>query len=340
MCCVSFSISNDNILMKNIVLFLAFCFTFGLVSAQPMDKKELKQLKKMFQVYDSGKIFKKAKRIALPGVNLRFKLVSRESVTDGSWKDRDGQMKFSAWAILSGMEAADFQEITDQFEVMLTDKLTRMGLEVVPPAAYQNAKNYKKLVEKNTRDRTTSKKNWGAALVFSAGERPFFVFPMSPLGPHAKFAKEVKALVANMLITIDFAYVGFEVDRYSGRYYKSVSSKATVVPVIRLEGMTQNELQQRSDGTYMHVIADQSGGHQLTLNTEFVSDLEFSSNIETCSDCMPLMAKSFWMSIVRGSNNMGTYQVTADKTKYKAAVLDALDRFSDIWIKIYAAQQK
>lgn len=322
--------------MKHIVFLLAFSLAFGFLSAQ--SKKELKALEKKFQVYDAGKAFKKAKQICLPGVNLRFKTASRETAIDGRHQE---QVKFSTWAVLEGLKDEDFQDITDAFQVMLTEKFTAMGLEVLPPSAYANNKGYLKLLDKNTKDRLTVKKNWGVAQVFSADERPFFVFPMTPLGAQAKFAKTADALVTNLLITIDFAYIGFETTRYKSRYaFNGVSASSTIVPVIRLEGMTENQLQVRTDGTYIHVVADQNSAHQLTLRTPFHSEVEFATGVEACQSCMPSFAKGFWADMVRNANNTGTFRVTTTPAQYKAAVLDALDRFSDDWVKIYAAQRK
>lgn len=324
--------------MKNIALLLAFFFAFGLVNAQStLDKKEMKELKKKFQVYDQGKIFKKAKRIALPGVNLRFKLASKESITDGKHQE---QVKYSSWAMLDGIEDADFQEITNEFQSMLEEKFTKFGLEIAPCSEYKDNKGYAKLIEKNTKKRLTVKKTWGAAKVFSADERPFFVYPMSPLGPHAKFAKTADALIANIHLTIDFAYIGIEADRYRDYAYEYRSATSRIVPVIRIEGMTENQLQVRTDGSYVNIIKDQTDAHALTLASEYSSELEYATKIESCEGCMPKFAESGFVDIFRSGNVTGTYRVTADKARFKAAVLDVLDKYTDDWFHIYSTHRK
>lgn len=323
--------------MKNIAQILILILLANFVTAQTsLDKKEMKALEKKFQIYDPGKTFKSAERIALPGVNLRFKLASKESITDGKQQD---QVKYSSWAILDGIDDSDFQEITDQFQQMLIEKFSKMGLEIVPPTAYETDKNYLKLVENNTKDRMTVKKTWGAAKVFSADQRPFFVYPMSALGPHVKFAKSVDCLIANIHLTIDFAFIGFKTERYHDYAYTHRSATSTIVPVIRIEGMTENALQVRTDGSYISIIKDQSNAHSLTLNSEFSSDLEYAADLSSCENCMPQFTESEFLDIFRSGNVTGTYRIKADKAKYKAAVLDALDKLSDSWFIIYNAQK-
>lgn len=320
--------------MKAIKYFLVFPLLLsGLLFAQ-----DAKSIKKKHNVYDHGKIFKKAEKAALAGVNLRFKLVSRETHSEGSWK-RDDQVTFDSWAVLNGLEESDFQEITEAFEKMWAKKLEGMGLSIVPADEILQAKNYEKLVEKNSKDRETVKKNWGIAKVFSAGDRDFFVYPMSPLGPHAKLAKELDALLCNMHITIDFAYIGFDVKRYGEGGYKMASGESTIYPVIRIEGMTENQLQVRTDGTYTNFIKDQSDAHNVTLETEISSDVEFAEKIESCNGCVPAYSKSGWQSLSNHATT-GSYSIQADPALYKKAVLDALDKYTDELIILYKDHKK
>lgn len=326
--------------MKNVSIVLAILFLTFQVTAQ--DKKELKQLSKKYNEYDNGAL-KKATNVAILGSNVRFKLASHQSETS-SWKDEGGSTKFGAYATLKGVEPELLHEIANTYHDMIVAKFKGLGINVVPYANIEATKSYPKLIEKEKQEDFQVKKSWGVAAVVNYGNHPFISWGGSPFGPANKVAKEVKALLFNSQVTIEFAVIGIDISKTSSNSsafsQKTIytEGKSSVVPLIHIAGYTYPDrgLNMVEDNTFNFIISPNGKMNNLKLDlkpSEIMSETVFATEIKNCSGCKPEFTKG---RVALFEHNMGTVEITVDPEMYKKAVLEVLQKYLDETFTLYA----
>ncbi|WP_026905232.1 hypothetical protein [Pedobacter glucosidilyticus] len=332
--------------MKNLSLnkLAVYCLTASLcltnnVFAQISEK----QVDKMFApkgTYRSP--FKKASEVALTSVNLRFKVATSEKSVK-----RDAGSAIS-WAFLEGVDDALFQEIADEYYQRLAAKLKSKGFNISDK--YKESKHYATLLEKNgNNERQTYKKSWGIANVYTANKGPYIEFPVM-MGAHTRLANELKYPVGQVFLTIDFAYIAQSISKDTEYGFLSSSSntvttktKATIYPVITVEAVTEGAVM-RGDGSYALFAGDNYGFCNAIIKNGqgVVSQAQYAEKIESAkgmpesmkkfkSDVIGDMAAIFSGGLVGNGRATGefTFNVKANPEKYKAAVLDALEKYND-----------
>ncbi len=300
-----------------------------------------KESKKNFDLADHRSPFKKSDQVALTSINLRFKLATREK------EEKRGAGSSVTWAILQGVDSTVFQEIADEYYKRLAARFEKAGWKLSD--AYKENKHYQTLTEKE-KERVTVKKEWGIAEVYTANREPYIEYPMMATAAHAKMGNSLDMPAGQILITIDFAEITQKVSAsipFSLPHEirtKEVSAKTTLVPVIRIEGLTSSQVF-RGNGSYALFTGTNWGYTNVTMKVahSIFSQKAYAAEIESCKDCMPSFAKrnalvseavtvlSMGRAGTSGKGSIGTFTfgVQADREKYKAAVLDALDQFND-----------
>jgi hypothetical protein len=333
--------------MKNLSLnkLVAYCLTASLcLTTTVFAQVSEKQVDKMFApkgTYRSP--FKKVSEVALTSVNLRFKVATSEKSVK-----RDAGSAIS-WAFLEGVDDALFQEITDEYYKRLAEKLQSRGLTVSDK--YKESKHYATLLEKNaSNERQTYKKNWGVANVYTANKGPYIEFPVMMMGAHSRLANELKYPIGQVLLTIDFAYIAQSISKDTEYGFLSSSSntvttktKATIYPVITVEAVTEGVVM-RGDGSYTLFAGDNYGFCNAIIKNGqgVVSQAQYAEKIESAkgmpesmkkfkSDVLGDITAIFSGGLVGNGRATGefTFNVKANPEKYKAAVLDALDKYND-----------
>ena len=329
--------------MKNYTLIIALLFLAFGINAQ--DKKELKALSKKYSEYDNGAI-KKAENVAILGSNVRFKLASHQSETN-SWKDAGRQVKFGAYATLKGVEPELLHQIADAYHEMLVAKFKELGLNVVPYSSIAATKSYPKLIDKEKREDFQVKKSWGVAAVVNYDNHPFIRWGSSPFGPATKVTKELKALLFNSQVTIEFAAIGIDISQ-TAKDSKAFNQrtiytqgKSSVVPVIYIVGYTYPDrgLNMIEDNTFNYIMSPKGKMNNLVLNmspSEIMSDVVFATDIQNCSGCKPEFAKG---RIALSESNMGTVEITVNPELYKKAVLEVLQKYIDETFALYTMKR-
>ena len=334
--------------MKKLSLkkFAAICFIASFCSSAVLAQVTEKQVDKMFApkgTYRSP--FKKASEVALTSVNLRFKVATSEK----SFK-RDAGSAIS-WAFLEGIDDALFQEIEDEYYKRLSEKLKNKGLNISDK--YKDSKHYATLLEKNSNnERQTFKKNWGVANVYTANKGPYIEFPVM-MGAHTRLANELKYPVGQILLTIDFAYIAQSISKDTEYGFLSSSSntvttktKATIYPVITVEAVTEGAVM-RGDGSYALFAGDNYGfcnaiiknGQGVVSKAQYADKIEGAKGMPESmkkfkSAVLGDMAAIFSGGLVGNGRATGefTFNIKANPEKYKAAVLDALEKYNDYLI--------
>ncbi len=324
---------------------LCLALILGL-SPMAQDKKELKQIAKEYNVYEQGKIWSKADQVIILGANLRFKIAAKQTEAT-SWK-QEANVKFSDYAVLEGIDDALLQEISDEYGTMLETRFKALGLEVVPYEKIKGTKRYASLVEKEEMKRETVKKEWGVAQVYSAGQHPYVSYNNAdPFGPQYNIPKELKAIMVNSMITVDFAHIGIDIKQSGSSYHGSVNSRivytegsSSVVPSIHIDGHTYNDrgLFMLEDNSYIFAIKEQNKVFN-AFGNGIESNVEFATSAERCDSCEPEFAKRSGFSLKQMESGLGTVVIKADPDLYKKAVIDALNQYLDKVFALYTAQR-
>ena len=329
--------------MKNLAFVIAILLIVFQGLAQ--DKKELKMLSKKYSEMDTGP-FKKAENVAVLGSNVRFKLASHQSEIT-SWKDEGRGAKFGAYATLKGVEPELLHDIANTYHDMIVTKFKELGINVVPYANIEATKSYPKLIEKEKQEDFQVKKSWGVAVVVNYDNHPFIRWGSSPFGPASKVTKEVKALIFNSQVTIEFAVIGIDISKTTetSSVFKQktiyTEGKSSVVPLIHIVGYTYPDrgLNMIEDNTFSFTMSPQGKMNNLQLNSnpsEIMSEVVFAKEIKNCSGCKPEFAKG---KISLSESNMGTVEITVNPELYKKAVLEVLQKYLDETFALYAASR-
>ena len=329
--------------MKNLAIVIAVVIMAFQGIAQ--DKKELKALSKKYNEFDNGAM-KKAESVAILGTNVRFKLASHQSESS-SWKDEGGSSKFGAYATLKGVEPELLHEIANTYHEMMVKKFNELGINVVPYASIEATKSYPKFIEKEKQEDFQVKKSWGVAAVVNYDNHPFISWGGSPFGPAYKVAKEVKSLLFNSQVTIEFAVIGIDISKTSSKNSAFSQStiytegKSSVVPLIHIVGYTYPDrgLSMVEDNTFNFAISANGKMNNLKLDTkpsEIMSETVFATEIKNCNGCKPEFTKG---RVALFEHNMGTVEITVDPQLYKKAVLEVLQKYLDETFALYAASR-
>lgn len=318
---------------------VAFCF---LLQSPARAQSSDKEVKKMFAPKGTHRApFKKTGEVALTSVNLQFKLATRQE------KQKRGVGNVITWGFLEGIEDTLMQEITDEYYKRLESKLKENGFSL--SEAYKNNKSYQKLVDNNAdRERETEKKNWGVAKIFTAYNAPYIEYPTGMAGSHSSLGNDLKIPVGQLFITVDFIDIeqaikkgntdlwGYRVDKF----------ETDIQPVIRIEGISSESFgkQFKGDGTYAKFTGGNWSYCNALLQRDYaiVSDIPYAAELDKAKG-MPESMKKFKSAFVGDMASMfsggivksgrgvaeNTFMIYADPVAYKAAVLNALDKYND-----------
>jgi hypothetical protein len=301
-----------------------------------------KELKKSFAPKGNHRSpFKGATEACLVSVNLQFKLASKEQL------EKRNTGKVISWAFLEGIDDRLMQEIADEYYVRLEKKFNQQN--IILSQKFRDNDSYQKLVDKNKdRERETYKKNWGISKIFTSNKEPYVEYPVMAMGNHASMGNQLKMPVGSIFLTIDFAEFILNISKSTTiQGLIETKSKSTLVPHVRIEAVTQSGPQMRGDGSYSLFTGTNWGFTNaiLTQDALIQSDLSYATATEAAKG-IPESMKRFKSNVtgdlvgifsgglVGNGRRTGefTYTVYADPVKYKAAVLDALDKYNDYLI--------
>jgi hypothetical protein len=289
------------------------------------------------------KFFKKGEAVALYKTALHFKVISSGTAMVG--RGMQERNFATAWAMLSGIEDAHMQEITDAYYEMLRGKLIKMGIKVIDFETISKASAFEKLSDKDSR-REWSSKSTGAAQIYTAFDGPLTppvegnISNWSKLG---KLSKELKADAMFVDLIIDFAVFDIDFHRKRGLKYTSTSATSNVVPEITIMPYYGGEVppmgySPTQSGLNLVPAYGQQGVIQIKKNILFPGG--YSDNIEGYTGKIPNSMKR-WISI--GSEldlTTGTFVIQADPQLFRDRVMAALELYTDVWLAKWEETRK
>ncbi len=319
----------------------AFVFFIFFSSASFAQQPSAKELKQVFAPKGTHRApFKKAGEAGLTSVNLQFKLATRQE------QEKRKVGNIITWGFLEGIEDGLMQEIADEYYKRLEGSLKESGISLSD--AYKSHDAYQKLIESNSdRVRETSRKNWGIAKVFTANQAPYLEYPTGMMGAHAKLGNDLKMPIGQLFITIDFIGINQEIKRGVTDLwgFRTDRFETDIQPVIRIEGVTSESIGKalKGDGTYAKFTGANWSFCNAILNNDYAmaSEVTYAAELDK-SKGMPESMRKFKSAVVGDmaaifSGGMvksgrgvaeNTFTIYAQPQAYKAAVLNALDKFN------------
>jgi hypothetical protein len=287
-------------------------------------KKEEVDLKKDFDL--SGKaVLKKSKKAALVKVAVHFKSISKQMAIAGRGDNRSSA---SAYAILEGVSKELQQEIANEFYATMSGKMKANGFELVSWDEVKKAPSFSTVKEKSI-DKYWEGKDVGYISVVTAHNAPHNKQIMGNPGIWKAYAKVGKELGANPVtidVIVDFAK--FNIDLSSGRGYKTktVQASAAVSPQITLHSFS-GATGFKAMYSNFTMVGKYGEASIISLRKNLGYPGNFASKIESFSGEVPASMKK---KLTFGTSlETGTFVMHVDQAKYKKAVLDALNKYSD-----------
>lgn len=336
--------------MKKAIAIL-FCWGLSIV----LQAQILEEANKYFR-FEGGvqkldrKVLKQPRATVVPYVAVRFNTGIMHHDAEGDKAFSTSRVDAYTWAYLEGISDADFQEITDDFQTYLEEKLAAAGFTGVDRATLENNATYKKEIEK-PEEREMKFKDGSSYKVFTGQNRPYY-----KLGPAAasKLARNLKSNVAVFQVELNFADLGLNIEKsysvsswedaayvYKERKLK-YNAQSNIVPVLKLqmnEDATKNMTKTEIYEDYMGV-----GG---TLRRPVLSQAEFVAEItkEDVADKKESTGSKILKALnpdLTGvaSTNTDSYTVRANPEQYKAAAKELLRRYADYVVVVMSSYKK
>lgn len=264
-----------------------------------------------------------------------------------------GLTKESAFVMLD-TDTTVFQEITDEFYILFSEKLKTTGIRIIPFEEIQKSALYQDLIADPITPRSLSDVWVGKSKIYTQNNAPLLSLPgISP--KRSKWINVLKATPSILRLNIDFFEFGELLD--TAKTYKVEGS--SIVPTIKIAGSSDlnNTWVNFFEGTKTILDSEKAALQDVATGFQMAgymkSDLYFTnksiyeslSSIEVANlkDAnLPEWAISLSEKYNAEINNQ-SFQVIGvkiDREAYKEAALKALDHYTDYIVAIIQSYQK
>lgn len=286
-------------------------------------------------------------------VAIHFKQITSDKVVethDNLGKGNLSKTEAQSWAVLEGVKDETYQEIVDEFVIMLRDRLAPHGITVETWNTIKdnpNTEDIKKAV-KSDEDMVIFDKNEGAAITKTADNGPYYSHVIVFVPGGKKLSKEINRLLAELDVVLDFAFFDMAMNAYLSdesweltgnglgsewvkkKTYASEAS-GSVYPIVHIAPMFGGGMGEAFMLSTKLFAQDKYGyTSQLNLRQPIYSDIDYSTEIIKSND-LPENIKSNYKTIKDrdGWNHFFIYNVKTTDELYKEASLNALSKYLD-----------
>lgn len=319
------------------MLILTIIFMAFVNSEIAKDKKDPKTIDLKKDLALAGKsVVKKSKASAIAKMSLHFKSMSANYDLVGSSNDR---ATVKTYAILEGVSEKIMQEIADEFYKSFSIKLKNIGIAPTEWKLIASAEDFAKMNDKQI-DKFWESKTAGYADVVTANQGPHAKQIVGNPGiwkTYADIGKELEANVVTLDVVIDFANFLTQASKSRGYATTTLEASAQVEPLVKIiansGSATYNNIQ-----TQFAMIGKYGEATTISLTRNIPFEGGFAVEVKSYSGKVPEKMQrriSFGESLTTG-----TFIINADEQKYKAAVLSALDKYSNSLIEIMKEVRK
>lgn len=313
------------------------------------DKKEMQDLEKRYAAFTGHKQFFKQKKWAMCKFSVVYKLSTAMTAKDVEKKMTEGgEVKnvatSGAYALLNGLTEADLQAITNS---VATNFIKRMkaeaGVEVITWSAFKDNPEAEKLRE-SAEETELFSVSQGLSYAMTYDGTPHYNRVIAFIPGGKKLAKDLGSTAMELTLVIDFAEVLAEAEakiKYAGSSYNSVSYNLqdlvgqSVVAGVRIlpNAGSQATMEAATNLCHSGIKGHDALGYMFSTNvlSDIISPLPIASSLDKTTELPEILRN-------RRNNkmqNVSTWNVTTNKAQFEAAVLDAVNRYLNDYIKIY-----
>lgn len=252
-----------------------------------------------------------------------------------------------SWAVLNGVSDHTFQEITDEFYEMFKARMADNGITVETWSSIKDLSEAEKIKDKSEKeeDRYIFNKHEGAATTKTVDGGPYYKHVIVFVPGGKKLSKEIKRLVMELDLIIDFAMFDVALNAYKesehwewDNYWGDVkvttfASKASgnIYPVAHIaprfgEGFGEGSLMTSK------LFGHDQYGYTTTFQVRqpLITNKTFASEIIESHDLPEEIRQNYKTTKEKdGWNHFFIYDVKTTDEEYKEAVLDLLSKFLD-----------
>ena len=289
-----------------------------------VDKKETP----FIEISQKAKIITEPAPEMLPYVALKFR-----SGTVGVYQEgkTNNVKRAAAYGILNGIDDKTFQEITDEFYAIFTNKLKAVGHEFKSYDAIKSNEIYQKF-SSEVEERHFNHRDYGTADVFTQNNVPYFKYPTIILKP-MKFISQMGADLVCLRLAVDFAEFDMSIADSWGYDYTTTNYSAKIIPGIKITSNTWQEglVQGVSTGSYFNSpglsVTNKDGKFAWLTQQKPIFVKFINPDVKTYDSKAPEFAGGF--RFFGGAVQLGTWVVKPTQADYKRAALEALTKYAD-----------
>lgn len=263
-----------------------------------------------------------------------------------------GLTKESAFVMLD-IDTTVFQEITNEFYILFSEKLKATGIKIVPFEETQKSALYQDLINDPITSRNLSDVWIGKWKIYTQNNAPLISLPgVSP--KRSKWINLLKATPSILRLNIDFFEFGELLD--AANTYKVDGT--SIVPTVKIAGSSDrsNNWLNFFEGTKSDLDSDKAKLQDVATGFQIAgymkSDLYFTNkpiyetlpsiDVANLKDAnLPEWAISMRNKYNAEMNNQSfkVIGVKIDREVYKKAVLEALSKYSDYLVTVIKSYQ-
>lgn len=342
-------------LLKTLIIVASFAINYGIAFSQTRIEDANKYMSVFFtEQYDQfapqKAIQEKGEKIGIfmPYVALKF-----STGISGYPYQLSGLTKESAFVMLD-IDTTVFQEITNEFYILFSEKLKATGIRIVPFEETQNSALYQDLITEPITSRNLSDVWVGKWRIYTQNNAPLIYLPgISP--KRSKWINALKATPSILRLSIDFFEFGEIMD--TAQAYKV--GESSIVPTIKIAGSSdlKNNPINFFEGTKTILDSDKAKLQDVATGFQMAgymkSDLYFGNKsiYESIPSIEVADMKSAnlpeWAILLKNkydaemiNNSFQVIGIKIDREIYKRTVLNALERYSDYLVAYIMSHQK
>lgn len=301
------------------------------------DKITIPQFSINFETYTETKV------VVQEGKLSKLQNVFEAASKGGQYAGNQRSSARTTTVLSSELELADFQELANDFQLILEEEISKVGKTVVPLTELTKTEGYAKLVEKyssktESKGKKNSEESVGVGQIKMLPENSLFLFDEKSLTRGGgvpfvtmmrNFNKETGAVVMLNNIDVDFSTVEMNVSLDAGAKRSVTTADTKVIPKMRISRNTFDFI--GKGGSPSTAPA--------TLVSEYVSNKEYTAKVyKDAAKSKGLLEEIFAVGVP--TIDFDPFIVEMSKDTYKEAARDLFRQYAQDLAKALVAGGK
>ncbi len=290
--------------------------------------------------------------VFLPYIALKFST----GISDYKYQ-LSGLTSNSAFVMLD-VDTSVFQEITDEFYALFTEKLSGLGIRVLSYEDIVNSKMYAEFSAQPITERNFSDVWTGESKIYTQKNAPIISLPKNPSPKMSKWMNPLKAAPSVLRLTIDFMEFEQVLENGSGFTSQSIANNS-IISVIKIAGSSDhdNNLINFYEGGKTILNSDEAkvydvspglmmGGYMNAnlyfFNESIYQEYKNTGIVSLKDNNLPDWAvrlKNKYQTTYK-NDSFEIIAIKVDREEYKKSALLALDKYTDYLLTVIKSYQK